>query len=145
MKFPAGDFFVVFFFLIGVSFCVASYINYRNGENLIEHGVEVKGIVIGMHRMKSLEYPEAPSVRYVTLQGEERVFHSSDGRNPPLYFVGQEVTLHYNPNNPAEVQLENARLLVYVFGGMGSVFLLLSIWGIGGSVRAIFQWIFGKA
>lgn len=145
MKIPAGDLFIFLFFLIGVTFCGVSYNIYRNEANLIENGIEAKGVVIGMHRMKPRQYPEAPSVRYFTLDGKEHVFHSSDGRNPPLYYVGQEVTLHYNPDNPDEVQLENDHLLVYVFGGFGLVFLLFSVWGIGGSVIAIWKWLFGRS
>ena len=145
MKIPFGDLLIFLFFLIGVTFCGVSYNIYRNEANLIENGIKVKGVVIAMHRMKRLEYPVAPSVRYFTLDGKEHVFHSSDGRNPPLYYVGQEVTLHYNPNDPDEVQLENDHLLVYVFGGFGLVFLLFSVWGIGGSMIAIGKWILRRS
>jgi hypothetical protein len=95
-----------------------------------------------MHRMKRRQYSQAPSVRFFTPDGKEHVWHSSEGRNPPAYQVGQEVTLYYNPSNLDEVQLENDNLLVYVFGGMGLVFLLFSVWEIAGSTRALWKWIF---
>jgi hypothetical protein len=143
MKIPAGDLFVAFFFAIGLTFCAISYHFYRSGEDLIANGIKAKGIVVGMHRIKRLEFPIAPSVRFFTQDGKEHVWHSSDGRNPPAYFVGQEVTLHYNPNDPDDVILENDKLLVYVFGGMGLVFMFISVWGIGSAVRNIWNWIFG--
>ncbi len=69
------------------------------------------------------------------------VWHSSVGRNPPEYTIGQEVTLHYDPNNPDEVILEEEKLMVYVFGGMGLIFLLLSVWEICSSLRNVWQWL----
>ena len=141
-KFSGGDLFIILFFAIGLTLCSISYYFYHKGRYLIENGIEVKGIVIGMHRMKRYEYPVAPSIRFVTREGKEHVWHSSEGRNPPLFQVGQEVVLYYNPADPDDVQLENDNLLVYVFGGISSIFLLLSVWEIGSSVRALWGWIF---
>ncbi|WP_229220144.1 DUF3592 domain-containing protein, partial [Dyadobacter beijingensis] len=100
-------------------------------------------IVIDLHRLKPREYPLAPSIRFFTKNGTERIFHSSEARNPPAYQLGEEVTLYYDPKDPANVHLQGNYLLVYVFGGMGAVFWLFSIWGIGSAVKAVFQWLFG--
>jgi hypothetical protein len=145
MKVPAGDLFITLFFSIGLTFCAISYHFYRAGEDLITNGIETKGIVIGMHRMKPLAYPVAPSVRFFTHTGKEHVWHSSDGRNPPAYQIGQEVTLHYNPNDPDDVVLENDKLLVYVFGGMGLVFMFITVWEIGSALANIWRWVFNSA
>ncbi|CAG4989723.1 hypothetical protein DYBT9275_00357 [Dyadobacter sp. CECT 9275] len=143
-NFSGGDLFIMLFFVIGLTLCSAAYYFYQKGRYLIDHGIKVKGLVIGMHRIQRYEYPVAPSIRFMTREGKERVWHSSEGRNPPQFEVGQEVVLHYNPNDPDEVQLENDYLLVYVFGGIGSVSLLLSVWEIGGAIRALWGWLFGS-
>ena len=145
MKLSAGDFFIILFFSIGLVLCGISYHFYRSGGNLIASGIETKGVVIGMHRMKPLEYPVAPSVKFYTQSGKVHIWHSSEGRNPPEYQIGQEVSLHYNPNNPDEVILEQGKLMVYVFGGIGMIFLLLSVWDIGGSIKNLWLWFFGRS
>ncbi|GAB3711801.1 hypothetical protein GCM10027592_49760 [Spirosoma flavus] len=141
MKFPAGDLFVLFFFLIGLSLAGVAWYIYKNHQDLVKNGIATKGIVISMHRLKPREYPVAPSIRYRTQDGIERVFHSSEGRNPPTYQIGEEVTLYYNPSDPDDVVLEGNYLLVYVFGGMGFVFMLISVWGVGSSIAGIWKWM----
>jgi hypothetical protein len=140
-KIPFGDLFVLLFFLIGAFFAGISYYIYQGNQDLVKNGVATKGLVIGMHRIDRKKYPVAPSVRYFTLDGKEHVFHSSEGRNPPEYQIGEEVKLYYNPKNPEEVYLDGNYLLVYVFAGMASVFWLISIWGVPSSLYAIWFWI----
>ncbi|GAB3989380.1 hypothetical protein GCM10028807_14160 [Spirosoma daeguense] len=141
MKFPAGDLFILLFFLIGATLVSVAYYVYWSHQQLVKNGISTKGTVIGMHRMKPREYPVAPSIRYQTQDGCERIFHSSEGRNPPAYQIGEEVTLYYDPNQPDKVVLDGDFLLVYVFGGMGLVFIFLSVWGIGESVTNVWQWM----
>ncbi|GAB3946315.1 hypothetical protein GCM10028805_16600 [Spirosoma harenae] len=142
MKLPAGDLFIFLFFSIGVLFLSIAYYIYYSSQQLIKEWIMTKGVVIGMHRMKPREYPVAPSIRYQTQDGRERVFHSSEGRNPPAYQIGDEVTMYYDPGNPEKVQLEGDYLMVYVMGGFGIVFLLFSVWEIGSSTAAIWKWLF---
>ncbi|QDK79420.1 DUF3592 domain-containing protein [Spirosoma sp. KCTC 42546] len=144
MKFPAGDLFIFIFFLIGVLFISIAYYLYYSHQQLVQHGVATKGVVIDMHRMKPREYPMAPSIRYHIRDGCELVFHSSEGRNPPAYEIGDEVTLYYDPAKPENVQLDGDYLMVYVMGGMGAVFLLLSIWSVPESTVAIWKWLFTR-
>lgn len=134
--------FILLFFTVGAILGGISYSIYRNSRNLIENGVETKGTVIDLHRLKPREYPLAPSIRYFTKEGSERVFHSSEARNPPAYQIGEEVTLYYDPKDPENVHLQGNYLLVYVFAGMGAMFWLFSIWGVPGALRAVFQWLF---
>jgi hypothetical protein len=140
---PGFELFILLFFTVGAVFGIISYTIYRNSRNLIENGVETKGIVIDLHRLKPREYPLAPSIRYFTKEGTERIFHSSEARNPPAYQIGEEVTLYYDPKDADNVHLQGNYLLVYVFAGMGAVFWLFSIWYVGSAVKAVFQWIFG--
>lgn len=140
---PGFKLFILLFFTIGAVFAVISFTIYRNSRNLIEHGIETKGIVIDLHRLKPREYPLAPSIRYVKKDGTVHVFHSSEGRNPPEYQIGEEVTLYYDPNDPDNVHLKGNYLFVYVFAGMGAMFWLFSIWYVGSAVKAVFQWLFG--
>lgn len=141
-KVPGFELFILLFFLIGALFAGISYTIYRNSRNLIENGIETKGTVIDLHRLKPREYPLAPSIRYFTKEGTERVFHSSEARNPPAYQIGEEVTLHYDPKDPENVHLQGNYLLVYVFAGMALGFWLFSIWYVAGAVRVIFRWLF---
>lgn len=142
MKIPAGDLFIFLFFLIGVSFLGTAYYLYWSHQQLMKNGIAAKGIVIGMHRIKPREYPVAPSIRYRIQDGRELIVHSSEGRNPPAYQIGEEVTLYYDPAQPERVELDGDYLMVYVFGGMGLVFLLLSVWSIGESAVIIWKWLF---
>ena len=140
---PGFELFVLLFFTVGAIFAIISFTIYRNSRNLIENGIETKGTVIDLHRLKPREYPLAPSIRYFKRDGTEHVFHSSEARNPPAYQIGEEVTLYYDPNDPNNVHLQGDYLFVYVFAGMGAVFWLFSIWNIGPAVKAVFQWLFG--
>ncbi|MGX5857466.1 DUF3592 domain-containing protein [Dyadobacter jiangsuensis] len=140
---PGFELFILLFFTIGAIFAVISFTIYRNSQNLIENGIETKGIVIDLHRLKPREYPLAPSIRYVKQDGTVHVFHSSEARNPPEYQIGEEVTLYYDPRDPDNVHLKGNYLFVYVFAGMGAMFWLFSIWYVGSAVKAIFQWLFG--
>ncbi|MGG7664783.1 DUF3592 domain-containing protein [Dyadobacter sp. BHUBP1] len=139
---PGFELFVLLFFTIGAVFAVISFSIYRNSRNLIENGIEAKGIVIDLHRLKPREYPLAPSIRYIKRDGTPHVFHSSEGRNPPEYQIGEEVTLYYDPKDPDNVHLKGNYLFVYVFAGMGAMFWLFSIWYVGSAVKAIFRWLF---
>ncbi|WP_080055927.1 DUF3592 domain-containing protein [Spirosoma aerolatum] len=141
MKLPMVDLLILLFFLIGVLLVgIAGYLYYDH-QQLVKKGVMTKGVVMSMHRIKPREYPVAPSVRYRIQDGRELLFHSSEGRNPPAYSIGQEVTLYYDPAKPERVQLDGDYLLVYVMAGIGAVFLLLSVWTIGESVAAIWEWL----
>lgn len=140
---PAFELFMLLFFTVGAVFAILSYNIYRNSRNLIENGIETKGLVIDLHRLKPLEYPLAPSIRYFKRDGTAHVFHSSEARNPPEYQIGEEVTLYYDPNDPDNVHLKGNYLFVYVFAGMGAVFWLFSIWYVGSALKAVFQWLIG--
>ena len=142
MKFPGFEFFIFLFFTVGAIFAGISYSMYRSNTELVENGVKAKGTVIAMHRVKRRQYPVAPSVRFFTQDGREHVFHSSEGRNPPEYQVGEEITIYYDPKNPDNLHLEGNYLLVYVFAGMAAVFWLFSIWYVPSAVKAIWQWFF---
>ncbi|WP_461091866.1 DUF3592 domain-containing protein [Spirosoma gilvum] len=141
MKLPVADLLISLFFLIGLLLISIAVYLYYDHQQLIKKGIMTKGIVIGMHRMKPREYPVAPSIRYHTQDGRELVFHSSEGRNPPAYSIGEEVTLYYDTAKPERVQLAGDYLMVYVFSGIGAVFLLLSVWSIGESFGAIWKWL----
>lgn len=141
MKFTAGDLFIFVFFLVGALFLGIAYYIYYSQQQLVRNGIKTQGVVIGMHRMKPREYPVAPSIRYRTQDGREVVFHSSEGRNPPAYQIGEEVTLYYDPVRPENVHLDGDYLMVYVMGGMGIVFLLFSVWEIVGSTVVLWKWM----
>ncbi|MFC5408238.1 DUF3592 domain-containing protein [Larkinella bovis] len=143
MKLPGGDLFTLLFFFIGVTLVGIGYGLYHSRQQLIRKGIATQGLVIDLHRVKPHEYPLAPSIRYRTADGQERVFHSSLGRNPPAYQIGEEVTLYYDPKQPDRVQLQGDYLLVYVLGGIGSIFLLLSVWSVPEALRAVWQWALG--
>ncbi|GAB3933936.1 DUF3592 domain-containing protein [Larkinella terrae] len=144
MDFPAGELFILLFFSVGLTLVGIGYFIFRKRRNLTRNGIAAKGIVIGLHRMERHEYPLAPSIRYQTTDGREVIFHSSEGRNPPKYRVGDEVTLYYDPKDFQHVQLAGDYLMVYVFAGMGAVFLLLSVWDIADSVGTIWQWAWSE-
>jgi hypothetical protein len=142
MKFPGGALFIVLFFIIGLTLEGIAFRIYSESHYLIDHGITTRGLVIGMHRMHPREYPVAPSVQFFTPDGKRHVFHSSDGRNPPLYQIGEEINLHYNPENLEEIQLGEDDFYAYVFAGIGAVFLLLTVWEINSSITEIWKSLF---
>lgn len=143
MKFPGGEFFILLFFLIGLTLSCISFGIYYSRTKFAGTAIPAKGIVISLNRVVRNKYPLAPSVRYRTREGQEHIFHSSVGKNPPEYQIGQEVDLFYDPRNPEDVQLKGDFFLVYIFAGIGAVFLLLSVWEVASSVKTIWYWATG--
>ncbi|GAB3327537.1 hypothetical protein GCM10027299_28290 [Larkinella ripae] len=141
MKFPIAEGIFLLFFLVGLTLTGVGYYLFRSRQQLTKTGVATPGVVINLHRVKSNSYPLAPSIRYQTADGQQRVFHSSEGHNPPVYQVGEEVTLYYDPKAPENVHLEGDYFMIYIFGGMGLGFLLLSVWSVPECVRQIGAWL----
>lgn len=65
----------------------------------------VGGPTPGPQSPGSLSYPV---VRYRTMDGQEVVFRSDFGAQPPPWRPGQPVTVLYNPANPQEARIETA-------------------------------------
>lgn len=104
-----------------------AYSSYKQHQQVVKNVTSTKGVVVGLHRVKRNGYSLAPSIRYQIHDGQEQVFHNSEGQNPPAYQIGDEVTLYYDPLQPEHVPLAGNYLVVYVLAGIGAVFLLFSI------------------
>ncbi|MBD2756836.1 DUF3592 domain-containing protein [Spirosoma validum] len=141
MKLPTGELFVTFFFLVGITLWGTAYSSYQRHQQVVKNGASAKGLVVGLHRVKRHGYSLAPSIRYQVYDGRELVFHSSEGQNPPVYQIGDEVTLYYNPLQPENVWLADNYLMVYVLAGIGALFLLVSVWEIRESTVIIWKWM----
>lgn len=137
MKSIVPELIMLVFLTAGLVMSGAALHLYLEKKKLIEEGVATQGVVIALNRTSSKSYTRAPSIQYRTQDGNLRVHHSSEGRNPPAYQVGEVVTLYYHPDQPEEVHLEGNYLMVYVLAAFGGGFLLLSIWSLPSIVRAL--------
>ena len=104
--------------LIAVLACVAGVHGFTERQRLLEHGVETRGLVIGIDvGVKGLRSVEA---RFTTQGGDEVVgrWAAND--------IGDQVTLHYNPREPRKILIHRGLAMWYnpalLLGG--SLFLL---------------------
>jgi Protein of unknown function (DUF3592) len=71
-----------------------------------------------------------PLVRFQTKQGQTVEFRSSVGSTSPAYFVGQQVTILYDPANPIKASISSfgslwlSSLLLF---GVGSLFTAIGV------------------
>ena len=85
---------------------------------------EVPGIVIEMVG----DHAKSPIVEY-NVDGRRFTYHSSLSASPPAYFVGEQVSLLYRPDNPARAQINSFTdrwLFPVAFTGGGIVGVLVS-------------------
>jgi len=66
-----------------------------------------------------------------TVNGQTYKKVHNSGQDPPKYREGQEVTIYYDPANPAEMTLEGSqkvtKILMLSFGVGGLLFLLIGV------------------
>jgi len=66
-----------------------------------------------------------------TVNGQTYKKVHNAGQDPPKYHEGQEVTIYYDPANPAEMALEGSqkvtKILMLSFGAGGVLFILIGL------------------
>jgi hypothetical protein len=71
-----------------------------------------------------------PKITFTTQTGENVVLTFVGLSNPPLFRVGQEVPVVYDPSNPHKARIRSFASLWFaslLFGGLGSLFFLIAL------------------
>lgn len=67
-------------------------------------------------------------VKFAPSSGEQTIFKSNTGSNPPAFTKGQQVEVLYNPQKPNSAMINSWLELWFlpaIFTGMGSIFVLI--------------------
>lgn len=130
------------FALIGTAFAVAAFINWQSTRQLIQTGIETKGVVIDMHHTRDkrgrITTSLAPVVQFVTKEGKSVTYYSQTYTTPAGFAIGESVMLWYLPSDPQHnVTLKGADswVLSAVLGLFGVVFSFIGYPLLVGSIR----------
>ena len=116
-------------FSIGILFFTIGSYFYYSTQAFLEKAISVDGIVVSLQKKDGTSHP---IVEFVDHKGLTRTHYSSTGTNPPAYFIGENVKILYDPNDPKYPV--NSRInstlgvwgLTIFFLAMGSFFVLVS-------------------
>ena len=121
--------FAWFFFACSfLMFSVAGVTYYLN-EKTIQKSERIIGTVVALESNSDNGDSQAPVIAY-EWKGEERKYHSTVYSDPPEYYVGEEVELYIDPEDPEEVIVDTFLerwLVVSIMGGAGLFLLIFSI------------------
>jgi hypothetical protein len=114
-------FFGIGFILVGIGASVLF--------NYVESGsVEVQGRVVSLRASENEGGGYAPVIEY-DWNGVTKTHYSEVYSSPPDFQTGQVIPVWVNPDNPdnATVIYENtARIVMWIFGGIGAFFLIIA-------------------
>jgi hypothetical protein len=118
---------------------IAGFMFYQQYK-LEQSGLRAGGVVIAMVSSTdndgSTTY--APVVRFKTQNGRSYEFQSSFFASPPDYKVGDEVTVLYPPDRPAEAQIKGeGQLFIIIFGIVGGIEIIIGLFFTGKTVLAV--------
>ena len=113
----------------GVLFLTAGGYFFSTTQAFLEKAISVDGIVIDLRFKGDTSHP---IVEFTDHTGAKRIHYSSIGTYPPKHFIGEEVTLLYDPSDPkypVKARIESTLDIWGVtifFLGMGAFFILVS-------------------
>jgi len=117
--------FVIMIFGVIISVYGFSFLLKQN--NLVANGITVKGKVVEMGTNGPMYVH--PIVTFKTQEGEELTFKSELDLNMDItpYYVGKEVNVIYNKDNPQEAKIDNflEANFAQIFLGVFGVFLVI--------------------
>ena len=108
---------------LGLAFILTGVFFYQNTRTFLSHSETTTGVVTDLIRSSSGSY--TPVVRFETPEGDAITFPGSVGSNPPAHRIGEEIKVHYRPENPRRARIDSFFQLWFfsaLFGGMGVVF-----------------------
>ncbi|RFA24708.1 hypothetical protein CAI21_20695 [Alkalilimnicola ehrlichii] len=124
------------FLAVGLLMLAGALIMGANSLRLVMTAESAVGTVVELDRRTSQDSDGRTRVSYrpvVRFQGPEGMvtYRSSNGSNPPRYYVGQRVDMLYNPSNPSNARIDGffdlwaatlfLALMGAVFTGIGGV------------------------
>ncbi|QSE98234.1 DUF3592 domain-containing protein [Fulvivirga lutea] len=109
------------FAIIGLIMMGFAIVDASIDSKLASTGIETKGKVIDNPAQPVIEYSVNDSIYY---------YYSTTSSSPPSYYIGEEVDLFINPDNPSHVLVNTFTdrwLLEAILGGMGLIFTLVGL------------------
>ncbi|MGH6932218.1 MAG: DUF3592 domain-containing protein [Dongiaceae bacterium] len=83
-----------------------------------------------------------PRVRFRTADGRDQEFTSTIGSKPAGFYVGEVIEVMYDPARPSDAHINSFFQLWFaplVLGGMGTTFVILSLFGIFGGAQLRYE------
>lgn len=127
--------------VVGLGLLVGGFYSVQHTRQFLRTAVEAPGVVTENLRQESsssdrsgLSWSFYPRIRFRTSDGQEIVFISNTGTNPPVYRVNEPVTVLYDPRQPHHASIKSFAqvwMLSIILFGVGA---LLSSVGIGAVV-----------
>ncbi len=123
------------FTLIGVGLLLGALLSYRHTMNFLAEAEVAQGIVIELERRRSSDSTVYyPRVEFTDRRGRSHQFSANVGSNPPSYSRGEQVTVFYLRDNPAQAKIGGFFSLwglPLILGSIGAVFALVGMGMIG--------------
>lgn len=116
------------FGLAGLGMILGAVYFFSSTQSFVSQAATARGTVIDLEYYRSSSDSSGsyrPVVRFITAAGEEIVYHSTSGSNPPSYSAGEEVRIYYDPALPNEAKIDSFLDLWFaptLLAGMGSIF-----------------------
>jgi hypothetical protein len=133
---------LIVFFLIGSIACLFGAYSIASTRAFLAHSIEVPGQVV---QMMDRGGTWSPIVEFADKAGVSRLLRSTQSTSPPLFFVGQEVSVVYDPSDPGFplnakintfLELWGPTMFAFIFGGaFGGIALL--VWIVIGRQRRV--------
>lgn len=99
---------------------LASYFFIDDYQMVID-GIQVTAVVVSNPSKPIMEYEVA---------GELYTYEATVSSTPPSYYVGEEVNIYVNPDNPNQILIDTFTdrwLVVVILGSMGLIFFLVGL------------------
>ncbi|MBD2355591.1 DUF3592 domain-containing protein [Tolypothrix sp. FACHB-123] len=119
---------------MGTLFTVIGVVNGLDTRSFVNSSIQTQGTVIDVVRRSSrdsdgdISYAYYPVIKFTPASGEETIFESTTGTNPPSYSRGQSINILYNPQQPNSAR-ENSWFTLWgfpaIFTGIGSIFVVI--------------------
>lgn len=119
------------FGVVGLGMLLGSWMAFTSTQKFLENSELSEGTVISneLHYSHDEEGNREkyyyPIVEFQTQEGENVKFEADFGSYPPMYQVGEQISIIYNPQNPTDAQINSFWTLWFVsilLLGMGGVF-----------------------
>lgn len=106
---------------------------WNKNRDFKKSGVETTAMVIGLHKKKQIPATTAQAVilQYNTKTEENKIFYSTTYTTPPLFQVGEQIKIWYQPDQPENVLMEGKDewLIPMILFGFGTIFTLIGLPG----------------
>ncbi|BAY63050.1 hypothetical protein NIES22_31270 [Calothrix brevissima NIES-22] len=119
---------------MGTLCSVIGVVDALNTRSFMASSIQTQGTVVDVVRRSSrdnkgrISYFYYPVVKFTPASGEETIFESDTGSNPPSYSQGQSINILYNPQQPNAAR-ENSWFTLWgfpaIFTGIGSIFVVV--------------------